>query len=113
MICFISRVDSGLRMRADHSVFSIGSKTIMPGRSELAGILSTILRNENEFACPFLFEKPAKVSPGYRFNDKLILILLFTTRNICFPDMWVLPLYQGSRKSISPAGLSCQFHTLM
>lgn len=47
------------------------------------------------------------------FDDKLILILLFTTSNICSPDMEVLSLYQGSRKSISPAGLSCQFHTFM
>lgn len=44
MMCFIPRVDSRLRVRANHRFFSNSYKTIMPGKSELAGILSTILR---------------------------------------------------------------------
>lgn len=44
IMCLISWIVSGLRKRVDHRVFSNGSKTIMPGRPELAGIVSVILR---------------------------------------------------------------------
>jgi hypothetical protein len=59
----ISRFVSGLRVCADHKVFSNGSETIIAGSELERG--DDIDHIADEFASPSLFEKPAIPSQGY------------------------------------------------